>query len=463
MKAYDEICALLKDWQYKFDKDKKINAFFNHDIGSGINKNYKEREYFSIFTNRFWTIKDLRYAHGASTQIIKKSLEDLLKYNSLSELKEIIINQDFEKASTSKFFPLERFVFYREYPKPTFNLNKLEYLSEDEIDIFKENFTKDSFKYYYNVKHFSCVSWIIAYRSLEKTIKKKELEYKNIFELKLEEYNNAKNLFENNKKKDLKKFEEFISEYSLDNPQSIVDRVFFIRNLTYMPNIFKKDFNADYSSNKNTLNIELEIPDVKQFPKFKLVKNPNAFKSLSGTKNKIRDILEPPKTQPLYTEGKLTNNEFDNMCEFITYAIPIRTIYEIVKFDELNAFKNIALTVWANILNSTTGLEEKHNILSIDVETSAIKKINLERINPKDCFYAFGGKDLSKTKVLDSLIEVASSIVIEKKSISEWKKEDDKKLFEYYNKGIAIDDLAKIFEKKPSEINSRINKLTEEK
>jgi len=291
-----------------------------------------------------------------------KNIQDIKAYNILNQT--LIWNNFNELRKDIENAKDDNEPIYYQFSHPILKKNPL---SEEEI------------KFYLNEKKFSYINVpkVNIYRQNFRYLNKLNKKYDELYKEKLKEYENASRIFNNAKKQDLKKFDDFVSNYKLDNPESIVERVYFIRKLSPFLSVFKKKFEVEYEPKAKILIISAELPDVNRLTFYKIQKKYN--------KKRYSELKKPL--------GKI---EHKKISEFILYSIPIRIIYEIAKYDKLKAFKAIGFNGWVKQINSSTGLREVNNILSLLVKYDEIKKIKIKRINPKECFNKFKGTSAAK-------------------------------------------------------------------
>ena len=102
------------------------------------------------------------------------------------------------------------------------------------------------------------------------------------------------------------------------------------------------------------------------------------------------DYLKPSKT------------EINKVTEYCTYMIAIRTIYETYFYDHLKYINNIALNGSVESFNKSTGNLETNTILSLLTKREEVEKLNLNNLDPKECFRSLKGVSAAKIQEKDT-------------------------------------------------------------
>lgn len=134
--------------------------------------------------------------------------------------------------------------------------------------------------------------------------------------------------------------------------------------------LFKKTIQSEYDVNTRTLIVDYQLPNREEVP--------------VETVNKSDRWVELPisKQKKLYDE--------------IIYAIVIRSLAEIYHYDEKKYIEHVCFNGKVKDRSPFTGKMEEKYILSVNVSREQIEAINLEFIDPKECFKHFKGVSASK-------------------------------------------------------------------
>lgn len=129
---------------------------------------------------------------------------------------------------------------------------------------------------------------------------------------------------------------------------------------------------------------------------------------------------------------KLSETKYKKVIENILYSIVIRTLSELFLYDYKKVVNSICFNGISNDRNISTGNYEEKYILSINVTREQIEKLDLNYIEPKECFKYLKG--VSATKLYE-LTEIKPIIT---------PKFDDKRFIE--NRDIQIENTPNLAE-----------------
>jgi len=200
-----------------------------------------------------------------------------------------------------------------------------------------------------------------------------------IFDLEKENYEHYQNTLNEVENKD----------FSMNNTiQSSINK--YISSLQY-PKFFSKEFATQYNKDNKMLIIEFRLPALEDYPLNKEVK-------YITSKNEVKNI-PIPKTK------------FNKMFEDTTYLTLLMILQTIHKWDVEKNIEIINLNWWINGINKAKWLKENVCIASIQATKEEILPINLEFVDPKECFKSL--KWIWSTK-LSSITPIQPTINIDK-------------------------------------------------
>ena len=162
---------------------------------------------------------------------------------------------------------------------------------------------------------------------------------------------------------------EVINEYNRTY-ESVDNYVKFILLGSLYGFEFHKNIKSEYQDEIKSLIIDYTLPNKEDVPTLTLSKS-NKTVELPVTKQK-----------KIYDE--------------IVYAIVIRSVAEIFHFDEKKYINHICFNGKIKDRSSITGQMEEKYILSVNVSREQIESLNLEFIDPKECFKYLKGVSASK-------------------------------------------------------------------
>ena len=180
------------------------------------------------------------------------------------------------------------------------------------------------------------------------------------------------NDFNNRQLDKINNFKQLSSEYN-KSPKKICDYIELLLTESWYPFEFTKDIKIDFDEKDKMLLVDYLLPSKNDIPN-------NNLKHTSRSEE--------------WTS--LTESKFNKIYDDIIYAVVIRTLAEIVHYDENNYIKSICLNGINRGYNPATGVLEDKAFLSIMVSTSQIIDLDLKHINPKLCFKHLKGVSASK-------------------------------------------------------------------
>lgn len=208
---------------------------------------------------------------------------------------------------------------------------------------------------------------------------KETLEELNIFPQKVEQYlnNHLKNLEETvNKKVEI--FNNLRERYENEEQEGLKDYLTFLLNDSWYNFEFHKEMKMEYDHNEKLLVIDYLLPNKEDIPNETINKKGDEWVTLSNTK-------------------------FRKVYEDMIYSIVIRTLSEIFFYDGKKYIDSVCFNGKSIERSPSTGQFEEKYILSINVLRNQIENLDLDFIQPKECFKHLKGVSVSK---LYELIEI---------------------------------------------------------
>lgn len=178
--------------------------------------------------------------------------------------------------------------------------------------------------------------------------------------------------FNNKQLGKIRNFKLLLAEYT-KSPEKICDYIEFLLMESWYPFEFTKDIKIEFDEKDKILIVDYLLP----------------------SKNDIPNLyLKHTSRSEEWTS--LTESKFNKIYDDIIYAVVIRTLAEIVHYDENNYIESICLNGINCGYNPATGVLEDNVFLSIMVSTSQITDLDLKHIDPKLCFKHLKGVSASK-------------------------------------------------------------------
>lgn len=136
-----------------------------------------------------------------------------------------------------------------------------------------------------------------------------------------------------------------------------------LKNSIY-PSFIEKDFELSFK--ENTLVVDYKLPN-------------------------IEDINLIKKINKQLDEIGFSEKELNIIYEHILYQITLRTIYELLCNDKINAVESIVFNGWLNYTDLADGNRKTSCILSMHAKKDEFMTVNLQNVDPKACFKKFKG------------------------------------------------------------------------
>ena len=349
---------------------------------------YNPIEYYSILKPQ-----TLSGIYNTSYHYIKNSL-NIYKIENLLNLNPYKFSV--EKKQKPEFYLYNK-ISYSNFKKINFNksifikdFNKNNYYALPEKithieDLPQAKAHKTFLEYYFPTNHqyrnLNNIHTSGQRRNYLSEIKKMNKSYESY----LKKYSQNKKLFENN---DTKKFKEILFNYEKGSTDGIFNYLkFIISHCCFNTVTFPRKIIFKYNKKEKRLLISLQLPD---------------FDRVKIKERRIKKGNPQKFTFDTYLPDKIiSKSEHNKIAENSLYLIPIKIIYEFFHFDYKNYFNDIAINGIVNSYNKANGRLESNNILSLFVERKKALKLNLSKVNPKECFR--GLKGISASKIYENI------------------------------------------------------------
>lgn len=167
----------------------------------------------------------------------------------------------------------------------------------------------------------------------------------------------------------IKNFKQTRDEY-LKSKNGISNYLTFLLKDSFYSFVFGKEIEIEYQSETSTLIIDYNLPNKHEIP------------------NEVLNIHLDWCKMPSIKEKKLYDS--------IIYSITLRTLAEICHYDDKKYIQHICFNGQIKDRSPFTGQMEKKYILSVNVSREQIESLNLEFVDPKECFKHLKGVSASK-------------------------------------------------------------------
>ena len=202
--------------------------------------------------------------------------------------------------------------------------------------------------------------------------------------------------------------DEMHSRYERGDKDAIEFHIEELLNQSQYPDGFRQERAVEYQTEAKSLIIDFELPDPAALPKIKEVKY--------------------VATRSEFQESSVSEIWLKKTYDDVLYQVALRTLHEVFRADEINAFVSVVFNGWVRSIDKSTGAETHGCIMSIDARKDEFLAINLEHVEPKACFKKLKGVSASK---LVELSPVKPLVMLNR---------EDKRFIEGYAVADTLDD-----------------------
>ena len=202
-------------------------------------------------------------------------------------------------------------------------------------------------------------------------------EEKQTFEQEVEEYNNL--------------IRSLIDGYGKKEPEAVGEFFRVILDHDELPSWIPRKHDTMFNPNNGILAVEGLLPDFEEMPVLE----------------KVRYI----KSRNEFTEKALAVSKQKTLYDKALYRLVLRSLYNVIKWDINEYIESIVYNGFVESIDKATGKQINPCILSIQVSREEFVGLNLEMVDPKECFRKLKGIASSK---LFTLTPVAPVLKIDK-------------------------------------------------
>lgn len=174
------------------------------------------------------------------------------------------------------------------------------------------------------------------------------------------------------------RLEEMQAGVAASDVDSIVDRLSLAILLARLPAPLGTEFDASYSAETKSVVIDYVLPAPGDMPTLKEVRYVQS-----------RDEL---------VEKHLSDAELARIYDATLYRFILVIAHIAFSSDPEHKIERVTLNGWVDHIVKSTGLDERTCILSVGINRTDFDRIELQRVDPKECFKALKG--VSATKLI---------------------------------------------------------------
>lgn len=198
--------------------------------------------------------------------------------------------------------------------------------------------------------------------------------------------------FNKQQREKIEKYQSLLSAYN-KSPKNFSDYIKFLLLESWYSFDFQKDIKIDFDESNKILIVDYLLPSKEDIPNNRLT----------------------PKS---HTWTTFSESKFNAIYDEIVYSIVIRTLAEIVYYDKDDIIDNICMNGIIRRHNHATGHLEDNVLLSIMVSKNQIADLDLEFINPKNCFRHLKGVSASKLHECVAITPILTSKLHDRRIIN---------------------------------------------
>jgi restriction system protein len=140
---------------------------------------------------------------------------------------------------------------------------------------------------------------------------------------------------------------------------------------TEHPDPFPRTLKLDYAGETRTVVVDYELPAREAMP------------SAKGYKH----VAAGDKVIPVTLSQTSTEETYDS----VLYQVALRTIYELLRWDEAGALDSVVFNGWVTSTDKATGQSVHPCVLTIQATKKEFLEINVAEVDPKACFRKLKG------------------------------------------------------------------------
>lgn len=164
--------------------------------------------------------------------------------------------------------------------------------------------------------------------------------------------------------------------YFAGNHESIVDYCDMVLSASQYPESFPQEFELDYNPSTRILILNYKLPSPDNMPAVKAVKY----------------VASSDEFEEQHISEAQANKQYDDAL----YQICLRTIHELYEADVIKAIEAIVFNGVVTSIDRSTGKSVTACLLSVQATRAEFLEINLELVEPKQCFKSLKGVGSSK-------------------------------------------------------------------
>lgn len=206
--------------------------------------------------------------------------------------------------------------------------------------------------------------WELVFPSRKAKRQAKEEEARNIYNIRLSEYE----LYVKEMKEQERKLR---ADFKNGDPSAVEKYISLVLKKSNYPPEISKTFEVQFEPLSKTFIIDYLLPNPEQIPRIL----------------EFKYIVSKKETRPVEMKQK----QFDAFYESVLYQITLRTIHEVFQCDSSNNVQSVVFNGWVDGIDRATGTAFRSCVLSCQAFREEFQKLNLSQVDPKLCFRSLKG------------------------------------------------------------------------
>ena len=191
------------------------------------------------------------------------------------------------------------------------------------------------------------------------------------YQLKVEEWEKAKVEFETKQREVNKSLSEFRASYKQGSPEFVERYIGEVLANSNYPDEYEPESEISYNPITKVLVLGFQLPSIDELPKYESRKYVAASQELVD-----KEI----------SEAKLTK-----LHESVMYQVALRTVHEIFESDVEHHIEAVVFNGYLQATDKKTGMKNNACIMSVSTAREQFEAINLDAVDPKECFKGLKG------------------------------------------------------------------------
>lgn len=214
-----------------------------------------------------------------------------------------------------------------------------------------------------------------VFESVSAEVEEKNSDLRKRFDDECNEFLELREKYDQENQRKDRKIDDLEERWRKGDPEAIHEHTEMVLNNSNYPDWVSTDFELGYRPDERMLVLNYELPSPDSMPTLKEVKY--------------------VKTRDDFVEKHIAEAQKKALYDSVCYQIALRTLHEIWEADEPDNIQGIVFNGFVTAIDKSTGIEGRSCILSVQAWKEEFLAINLELVDPKECFRRLKGVSAS--------------------------------------------------------------------